>query len=107
MIVDVRTYTLVTRRMPAYLALFEELALPVMRRHGMELAGYYLSQIGPLNQVVHIWRYASLADLESKRARRDADPDWSAFLSRTEGMVLMQENKIMRPAAFSPDGAAP
>ena len=102
MIVDVRTYTLIPRKLPKYLELFEQHALPVMRRHGLELIGYYTSQIGPLNQVVHVWRYESLADLERKRASRDADPAWGEFLSLTEGMVSMQDNKIMRPASFSP-----
>ena len=102
MIVDVRTYTLIPRKMPKYLELFEKHALPVMLRHGLELVGYYTSSIGPLNQVVHIWRYDSLADLEQKRAARDADPAWGEFLSLTEGMVLMQDNRIMRPTRFSP-----
>jgi hypothetical protein len=102
MIVDVRTYTLVPRKTPRYLELFEKHALPVMQRHGLELVGYYTSQIGALNQVVHLWRYESLADLERKRAARDADPAWGAYLAMTEGMVMMQENKIMRPTAFSP-----
>lgn len=102
MIVDVRTYTLIPRKMATYLQLFESHALPVMRRHNLELMGYYVSQIGPLNQVVHLWRYASLADMEQKRAARDADPDWAAYLARTEGMVQSQENKIMRPTTFSP-----
>lgn len=102
MIVDVRTYTLVPRKTAKYLELFEKHALPVMQRHGLQLAGYYVSQIGQLNQVVHLWRYDSLADLEKKRAARDADPAWGAYLALTEGMVMMQENKIMRPAPFSP-----
>jgi len=102
MIVDVRTYTLIPRKMKRYLELFEKHALPVMLRHGLELVGYYTSSIGPLNQVVHIWRYDSLADLEQKRAARDADPAWGEFLSLTEGMVLMQDNRIMRPTSFSP-----
>jgi NIPSNAP len=102
MIVDVRTYTLVPRRMARYVELFETHALPVMRRHGLELLGYYVSQIGPLNQVVHLWRYDSLADMERKRAARDADPAWGEYLSLTEGMVLMQDDKVMRPASFSP-----
>ena len=103
MIVDVRTYTLIPRKLPGYVALFEKLALPVTKRHGLELLGYYTSQIGALNQVVHIWRYESLADLEKKRTARDADPDWAKFLSQTEGYVLMQEDKIMKPASFSPN----
>ena len=40
MIVDVRTYTLVPRKMARYLELFESHALPVMLRHGLELMGY-------------------------------------------------------------------
>ena len=106
MIVDVRTYTLLPRKMPRYLELFEKHALPVMTRHGLQLIGYYVSHIGPLNQVVHLWRYESLADLERKRAARDADPAWGEFLALTDGLVLMQDNKVMRPAPFSP-GATP
>ena len=102
MIVDVRTYTLVPRKLANYLELFEKHALPVMTRHGLELMGYYVSYIGPLNQVVHLWRYDSLADMEGKRTARDADPAWGEYLSLTEGMVLAQDNKVMRPASFSP-----
>ena len=102
MIVDVRTYTLIPRKTPVYIETFEKYGLPIMKRHGLELMGYYTSQIGALNQVVHLWRYDSLADLERKRTARDADPEWAQFLTRTEGMVLMQDNKIMKPAPFSP-----
>jgi hypothetical protein len=102
MIIDVRTYTLVPRKMASYLGLFERHALPVTTRHGLELMGYYVSHIGPLNQVVHLWRYDSLADMERKRSARDADPAWGEYLSLTEGMVLLQDDKIMRPTSFSP-----
>lgn len=102
MIVNIRTYTLVTRSMPRYLKLFEDKALPVMRRHGIELMGYYTSVIGPQNQVVHLWRFDSLADMEAKRTARDADPDWTAYLESTEGLVLMQKDKVMKPSSFSP-----
>ena len=40
--------------------------------------------------------------MEHKRAARDADPDWLDFQKRTEGLVLMQEDKVMKPAPFSP-----
>ena len=102
MIVNIRTYTLVPRMMPKYLKLFEELALPAMQRHGLELMGYYTSVVGPQNQLVHLWRYDSMADMETKRAARNEDPDWLAFQQQTEGLVLMQDDKIMKPTAFSP-----
>jgi len=102
MIVNVRTYTLVPRMMPKYLEVFERVALPLMQRHGIELMGYYTSVVGPQNQVVHLWRFDSMADMEAKRAARDGDPGWKEFQSQTEGLVLMQEDKIMKPAPFSP-----
>ncbi|MGI9421742.1 MAG: NIPSNAP family protein [Hyphomicrobiaceae bacterium] len=102
MIVNIRTYTLVPRKLPTYLKLFEDVALPVMQRHGLELMGYYTSVVGPQNQLVHLWRYDSLADMERKRAARDADAGWLEFQKQTEGLVLMQEDKVMKPAPFSP-----
>jgi hypothetical protein len=102
MIVDVRTYTLAPRKTAEYLKLFEAHGLPVQMKHLGSLIGYYASQIGPLNQVVHIWGYESLADMEKRRAARDADPAWAEYQKKTEGFVIAQDNKIMKPAPFSP-----
>jgi hypothetical protein len=83
---------------------YEKLILirSLTKRHGLELMSDYVSYIGALNQVVHLWRYDSLADMERKRAARDADPAWGEFLSLTEGTLLRQEDKVMRPTSFSP-----
>ena len=101
MIVDVRTYNIVPRKMPEYLALFEKYALPVQRRYIGDPLGYFLVEHGPLHQVVHLWGYESLADLEAKRAARDADPDWADYLGRTDGLVVSQDNKLTRPTSWS------
>ena len=101
MIVDVRTYDIVPRKMAEYLALFERYGLPVQRRHIGEPLGYFVVDHGALNQVVHLWGYESLADLETKRAARNADPDWADYLARTEGLVLRQDNKLTHPTAWS------
>ena len=82
MIADVRTYTLFPRKLNQYLKLVEQYALPVMRAHGMVLDRYFISKIGPLNQVVHIWNYENLSELERIRNARDADPKWAKYLSK-------------------------
>ena len=102
MIDNHRTYTITPRKMKPYLALVESLAVPIMLKHGFELLGYYTAMHGQLNQVIHIWKYDSMGDLEAKRASRDADPAWANYLSQTEGMVQHQEDRIMAPASFSP-----
>ena len=83
MIVDVRTYDIVPRKMKTYLSLFEEYALPVLRDYIGEPLGYFVVEHGTLNQVVHMWGYESLADLEEKRQAREADPRWDEYLSKS------------------------
>jgi hypothetical protein len=99
-VIDLRIYTIRPRGMPEYLKLFEELALPVARRHLGEPLGYYVTQIGPLNQVVHLWAFESLADMEQRHAAIAGDPEFAKYLAATEGLVVTQEDRIMRPVEF-------
>ena len=55
-----------------------------------------------LNQVIHLWGYENLADMEARRAARDADPAWEKYLTKTAGLILSQETKILKPTSFSP-----
>ncbi len=100
MIIDCRTYTLRPRVLQEYLKIFEEHGLAVQQRH-LNLIGYYYVETGPLNQIVHMWGYEDMADMEKRRAARNADPDWKKYQSHTEGMVISQETKLLRPANFA------
>ena len=72
MIYEVRTYDLQPRSLPEVIKRFgagyEE------RKTLSELAGFFYSEIGPLNQIVHIWPYEDLAErdrqLEAQEQRR-------------------------------------
>ena len=99
-VIDLRIYTIRPRGMPEYLKLFEELALPVALKHLGEPLGYYLTQIGPLNQIVHLWKFDNLADLEQRHAALANDPDFAKYLAAIEGLVVAQEDRIMRPVEF-------
>lgn len=101
MIVDIRTYNIVPRKMGKYLAIFEEHGLPVQQRHLGEPLGYFVTEHGELHQVVHLWGYESLADMEQRRAKRDADPAWAEYMGMTDGLVVSQSNKLARPTAWS------
>jgi len=102
MIIDHRTYRIKHGQSADYVALFEKFALPVMRRHQGEPIGYFETIIGPVNEVVHLWGYDDMADMEAKRAARDADPEWDAYKKKTAGMLIFQDNKIVKPTSFSP-----
>jgi hypothetical protein len=104
MIIDLRTYTMVPGRLKAFLGLYEREGLPVQRRHQGKLLGYFVTEIGTNNQVVHLWGYDDLADRERRRAALDADPEWVAYRAKSAaaGNVQLQENKILSSVSFSP-----
>jgi NIPSNAP len=99
-VIDLRIYTIRPRGMPQYLKLFEELALPLALKHLGPPLGYYVTQIGPLNQVVHLWAFENLADLEQRHSALGADPEFAKYLAATDGLVVGQEDRIMRPVEF-------
>lgn len=102
MIFEHRTYTVAHGQMDSYLARYEEFALPLQLKHLGRLLGFFVSEIGPLNQVLHIWVYDDLADRERRRAALDADPAWHAFKQTNRGTFVEQNVKIMRSTRFCP-----
>ena len=99
-VIDLRIYTIRPRGMPQYLKLFEELALPFALKYLGEPLGYYVTQIGPLNQVVHLWAFENLADMEQRQASLAGDAGFAKYLAATDGLVIAQEDRIMRTVEF-------
>jgi len=105
MIVEQRTYDFRTGQIPAFLELYEETgARELQARILGNLVGYFVSEIGPLNQTVHLWAYGSLDDRAARRAALMQEPLWRDFLGQITPMILRQESKILLPTAFSPPG---
>ncbi|MBI1778967.1 MAG: NIPSNAP family protein [Proteobacteria bacterium] len=101
MIVDHRTYTLKPGAVGAYFAAYEKQGLKIQLKHLGRLVGYFVSEVGPLNQIVHIWAYESLAERDQRRGAMQADPKWQAWVKNSRDYFLAQENKILKEAPFS------
>jgi hypothetical protein len=100
MFYEVRTYRLKNGSIPEYLKAVGETGINIQKKHLGKLVGYFYSEIGPINEIAHIWAFTSLDDREERRTRLMADPDWQAFLPRIRDLIEVAENKIMKPAAF-------
>jgi hypothetical protein len=102
MIYEMRSYRMKVGTVPAYLKLVDEEGIAVQKSHLGQLVGYFFSDIGALNEIVHIWAYADLNDRESRRAALAAVARWQAFLPKIQALIESMENKILKPAPFSP-----
>jgi hypothetical protein len=104
MIFDLRIYTLHNSKLATWLKLYEEHGHPTQVKYCGEPVLYATTEVGPLNQVVHIWKYESQADRERKRDALMADPAFQAYLqmSRELGAHQHQESRILKSTSFSP-----
>ena len=98
MIYEVRQYTL----KGGSVAKFEEAFAKAyeVRKKYSPLAGLWHTEIGPLNQVVHIWPYESLAHRQEVRAKATADPSGAWPPHGVSDLEMEQQSDIMMPAPF-------
>ncbi len=96
MIYEVRTYTL----QPGSVAQFEENfanALPSREKYS-KLGAFWHTEIGPLNQVIHVWPYESVEERNEIRAEAGKDPDWPP--KNPPEMYVSMSSDIYIPAPF-------
>ena len=95
MIYEVRTYNL----KPGTVAQFEESfaeAIPHRAKYS-PLAAFWHTDIGPLNQVIHVWPYESLEERDQIRAEASKDPNWPPH---DLSMIQEMQSEIWNPAPF-------
>ncbi len=97
MIIEMRTYTL----RPGTAAAFEERFVEGLsaRLQFSNLGGLWRSEVGGLNQVVHLWPYESFEARERIGNEARKTGKWPP---KTQEFIILQENKIIQPAPFSP-----
>jgi hypothetical protein len=97
MIYEVRTYTLKPGSIAQFEAGFEK-SLPNRLKYS-ELGAFWHTEVGPLNQVIHVWPYEDLAQRTEVRAKAAQEADWPP---NTGGVTLSMESQIFVAASFSP-----
>lgn len=100
MLVEERIYTLHTGKTAEYLRHYEADGLPVQQQHLGRMLGYYTTEIGPLNQVIHMWGYDSFEDRMRRRTAMRADPRWTPYLQKIQPLIAHQETKLLLPTSF-------
>ena len=97
MVYEVRTYDLKPRSQPEFLKRFGEAY--EHRKKYSELAAFWHSEIGPLNQVVQVWPYESVEERARIRAAVRKDSIWPPQLRE---LIVAVRSEIATPAPFSP-----
>lgn len=104
MLVEERIYLLRPTATPAqYLEVYEQTgALELQKRILGNLLGYFITEVGELNGLVHLWGYASFEDRSRRRAALMQEPVWTNYLVEIRPMLHSMTNRLLVPTSFSP-----
>jgi hypothetical protein len=103
MIVEERIYVLHTEvNHSEYLRIYENEGLPVQIPILGGFLGYFTTELGTLNQLVHFWAYSDLEDRRIRREKLAEDAQWQECLRKIRPMIRTMKNRILLPTQFSP-----
>lgn len=97
MIIEMRTYTLRPGNLAEVEKRFGE-SLPVREKHS-KLAAFWHTDVGPLNQIIHVWAYESFEQRLAARAAASKEQGWPPPIQE---FIVSMQNEILLPAPFSP-----
>lgn len=95
MIYEVRTYRLRPGTIPEVEKRFAE-ALPHREKYS-KLGALWHTELGPLNQIVHVWPYESLDQRSELRGRAMQDPHWPPKIGE---FIETMDSEIFLPTSF-------
>jgi hypothetical protein len=101
MIYEIRTYSLAMGTLNETEKRFGEAY--EHRKKVSPLAGFFHTEVGPLNQIIHIWPYENLEERARLRAEAGKLPQWPP---KIQDFIVNQQVEIVQPFACSPEWKA-
>ncbi len=96
MIYELRTYTTPPGKAPVLAKYSAEIGRPIRGDDHGRLEGYWLTEIGPLNRVMHLWSYEDMNHRAEVKAKLAVNEAWrNEYLAVAGPLILRQENRIM------------
>lgn len=99
-----RTYRFTVGCMPEVVRLYRDEGWPALQAGGFaaNLVGYFISDTGPLHQLIHLWRF------DDDDARREfwkriyLDAEFMEFVVKLRPLLETQEVQLLSPAPWGP-----
>ena len=101
---ELRTYTLYVGKMGEAIQHYTELGWPALQKGGFDakLVGYFTSDVGTINQLVHLWKFSDDADRRNHWATLFSDEAFMAFAANIRPLIMKQEVKLLLEAPWGP-----
>jgi hypothetical protein len=102
MVYEERTYELYPKKVSEFLDIYEKHGLAIHTRVLGRMIGYFTTDSGVLNSVVHLWAFDGFDDRRRRRDELNRMPEWSKFVDMATPLIIRQTNRMLLPTTFSP-----
>jgi len=104
MLYELRKYTLKVGTMAEVLELYGNEGYPAFSdAEKARLVGYFTSDTGTLNQIVHLWRFKDDAERRAHWKSVFSNAAFMAFAKKLRPNILTQENQLLNEAPWGPN----
>ena len=98
MIYELRTYTVKQGTLPDVIKNSGTVSRDIRKDDYGKLEGYWSTEIGPLNQVIHLWTYADLNERARLRAELYKNPRWTTeYTPLIRPHLIRQDIRLLNP----------
>ncbi len=98
MIHELRTYTVKQGSLPEMIKNSSTISRSIRGDDYGKLEGYWATEIGPLNQVVHLWSYADLNERARLRAELAKNERWTKeYVPLNKEILVRQDIRLLNP----------
>ncbi len=101
-IYEMRIYTFQVGKLEPAKKLYIEKGWPALEQYQDKLVGYFVSDIGPLNQLIHLWRFTDDADRRRHWSELFDDAAFMDFATELRALEASQENRLLTSAPWGP-----
>ena len=101
MIIEMRTYNIKTARLKDFIKIYDEEIREVHTKILGNQIGFFYSEFGKLNQVIHLYGYDSYEDRSIRRKELSENLAFKNYVKKVADLIVSQDNQVLLPTDFS------
>ncbi len=89
-------------KMNEFMEVFTKEYLPASNRLGRKLAAQWRTTIGTLDEVVDLWAYEDLTQMQRFQEARQKSEEMTKASERLRALIAYEETRLLTPTPYSP-----
>ena len=101
MIIEMRTYTIKPGELQNFIKIYDNEIREIHTKILGNQIGFFYTEVGNVNEVIHIYAYESFEDRQSRREILGNTTEFHSYINKVKDIIVDMKNQLMKPTNFS------